>query len=373
MMIRNVALQVTRKDITRSRVISNEISLKDLQPGEVVMKVNEFAFTSNNITYASFGNHMKYFEFWPTADPKQWAHFPVWGFADVVQSKCEGVSVGERFYGAYCPAQYVSLIPTKVTRNGFTDGAEYRKPLAPVYNNYLRCSADPSYSPYAEALIELLRPLYMTSWLIDDWLEDNKFYGAKSVLISSASSKTSIGLAFQLAQRQGHPVQIIGLTSPNNVRFCEDLGFYDTVVPYDRLERDLDCATSTVFVDMAGSNKLRRNIHHHWRDNLKYSCSVGATFWDDRGRNDDLPGPKPLLFFAPAQAQKRNQEWGPEQFQRKTGADWAQFVNDAGRWMQVKRIQGPENVSKLFDDLLVGKVDPKLGYVASMHQSESRI
>ena len=72
----------------------------------------------------------------------------------------------------------------------------------------------------------LLRPLFVTSWLIDDFLDDNAFFGTTAkpgvpgvMLLSSASSKTAYGTAFALAQRQG--IEVVGLTSPGNLAFCE--------------------------------------------------------------------------------------------------------------------------------------------------------
>ena len=44
----------------------------------------------------------------------------------------------------------------------------------------------------------LLRPLFMLSFLVDDFLAENEFYGARRVMLSSASSKTAFGLAHLL-------------------------------------------------------------------------------------------------------------------------------------------------------------------------------
>ena len=82
---------------------------------------------------------------------------------------------------------------------GFRDAAPHRAELHAVYNQYLRCSADPFYTPGSEDVQALLRPLFITSWLIDDFLADNDFFGADTLLLSSASSKTAYGTAFQLS------------------------------------------------------------------------------------------------------------------------------------------------------------------------------
>jgi len=48
----------------------------------------------------------------------------------------------------------------------------------------------------------LLRPLFITSYVVDDWLWDNALFGAHAVVVSSPSSKTAFGLAFLLTERK---------------------------------------------------------------------------------------------------------------------------------------------------------------------------
>ena len=77
--------------------------------------------------------------------------------------------------------------------------------------------------------------LFITSFMLADMLQDNATFGAKQLVVSSASSKTAYGTAFCLA----HPgdaegaVSVIGLTSPGNLDFTRGLGCYSEVVSYD--------------------------------------------------------------------------------------------------------------------------------------------
>ena len=115
-----------------------------------------------------------------------------------------------------------------------------------VYNQLIRCAADPFYAAAGqagEAVQSLLWPLFITSFLIDDFLADNDFFGAGEpgrnagqgamLLLSSASSKTAYGTAFQLAQRPG--AQVVALTSAGNVAFCDSLDCYRDVLAYDQI------------------------------------------------------------------------------------------------------------------------------------------
>ena len=164
---------------------------------------------------------------------------PVWGFATVIESRTEGVAVGERFYGYYPMANEVVLHPVAVNAQRFIDGAPHRRELHSLYNQYLRCSSDSLYRPEDEDVLALYRPLFTTSFLIDDFLADNGFFGAGEVLVSSASSKTAYGLGFCLAARRaaGGGVPSIGLTSPSNLAFTAGLGCYDEVIAYADVTR----------------------------------------------------------------------------------------------------------------------------------------
>jgi hypothetical protein len=369
-------LWVSRKDLRQSRLVDDPDApqARPLAEGEARLRIDSFALTSNNITYAAFGEAMKYWEFFPTGDPA-WGCIPVWGFAEVSESRAAGVAVGERCYGYWPMGRYLVLQPVRVGKHGFVDGAAHRQGLAAVYNQVLRCATDPGYSAAQEAQQALLRPLFITSFLIDDFLADQQFFGATRVLLSSASSKTAYGTAFCLSLRRasGASVQVIGLTSPGNLDFCRSLGCYDEVLGYDALEK-LPPQTPSVYVDFAGNAGLRRGIHEHLGGALRYSCSVGGTHWDELGAGRDLPGPRPTLFFAPAQIAKRSAAppdgWGAAGLQSRIAQAWQAFmrpVNDPrAPWLRVRTGSGEQAVREAFAALLDGHVDPRDGFMLSL-------
>ena len=80
----------------------------------------------------------------------------------------------------------------------------------------------------------LLRPLFATSFLIDDFLADEGLLEPGTVILASASSKTALATAFLLSRRRGP--EVIGLTSAGNLGFVEGLGVYDRAVTYDQVE-----------------------------------------------------------------------------------------------------------------------------------------
>lgn len=356
-------LLVRQDQLATTRLLTTDDT--PLAEGQVRVRVESFALTANNITYAALGDMLNYWQFFPTGEAG-WGIVPVWGFGTVVQSLHPAVAVGERLYGYWPMASQAVLSPQRVNPTGFSDGAPHRAGLHAVYNHYLRTSTDGLYRADNEDVQALLRPLFITSWLIDDFLADQQFFGARRMLLSSASSKTAYGTAFQLAQREG--IEVIGLTSPGNVAFCESLGCYSRVVTYDTLDQ-IDGATPSVYIDFAGSVGLRQRIHAHFTG-LAYSCSVGASHVQDLGGAGQLPGPRPVMFFAPAQVKKRHADWGAQGLNDRLVTAWDQFsaaVSSGPQpWLVVQHHTGPEATQTLFASVLAGSGDPRAGHIATM-------
>ena len=354
---------------------------RPLAPGQARLSVEAFALTANNITYAAFGEAMKYWQFFPAGVPVEEADaaapalgcLPVWGFATVAESLVQGLEPGRCVWGYYPAGTHLVVTPSRVSAAGFVDGAAHRQELAAVYNQYLFCDADPGWRPELEGLQAVLRPLFLTAFLIDDFLHDNGFFGAEQVLLSSASSKTALGTAYCLAQRRHQPGarHIVGLTSAAHVDFVRSLGCYDTVLTYEQLPT-LAAQRATVYVDFAGNAALRRQVHTYFGEALKFSSSIGGTHWDALGSARDLPGPRPTLFFAPAQVKARSapppQGWGPGELQRRMGQAWAQFIAqvNAGDWVRVIRRPGAQAALQSYSDMLAGRADAREGLILDM-------
>lgn len=353
---------VSRADLRETKLVAAS------QPpppsdGQVLMKIDSFGLSANNITYAVFGDAMSYWDFFPT-DPG-WGRVPVWGFAEIVASKAEGLAVGERIYGYFPMSAWLTVDAAKLTAHSFFDQAVHRRNLSPVYNQYRRVAADPGYNPDREEMQMLFQPLFITSFLIEDFIQDNDLFGADAVVLSSASSKTAIALAWCLANNREHSPRVIGLTSPHNMEFVSSLGIYTDIVSYDDLAR-LSPTLKTVFVDMAGNGQLLHDVHHHFGENLTYSCMVGGTHWENRQTQHELPGAKPVFFFAPDQIKKRTGDWGPGGLQQRLAGSWLPFVEFASGWIKLKQQDGWQAVQAAYLEMLEGNSDPKSGYILTL-------
>ena len=369
-------LLIRRDDLHRTQMAPDPDSpaMRPLHPGQARLVIEHFALTANNITYAAFGEAMKYWQFFPAIDPA-WGCLPVWGFATVAESQAEGVVVGHRYWGYFPAGTHLVVQPARVGNTGFVDGAAHRQELAAVYNQYVACHADPTWQAHAEGLQAVLRPLFTTSFLIDDFLADHAFFGADQLLLSSASSKTAYGTAFCLAQRRGTPgtPAVIGLTSARNLDFARSLDCYDAVRLYGDLT-DLDPRVPTLYIDFAGSATLRRAVHEHFGAALVYSSSIGGTHWTELGAGGGLPGPRPVLFFAPAQIKRRSaappEGWGRDVLQQRLGAAWAAFIDRVSRadtpWLHIVDEAGAPALQAAYNDLLEGRADPSVGLMLTL-------
>src|SRR6202142_3803496 len=289
---------VARDDLQQCKTIETRLpDAAQLPDGALLIRINRFAFTANNITYAQLGDQLKYWQLFPA--PENFGNIPVWGFGEVIASRHPGVDTGERLFGYFPMATHLVIEAASVSKRSLRDAAAHRQGVAPVYNAYARISGDPAFAGREGAYQALLRPLFMLSFLVDDYLSENEFYGARSVILSSASSKTAFGLAHLLHRRRGD-VRVVGLTSAANAGFVGSLGCYDDVVTYDRLS-SLPSNSPTALVDMAGNGELREKLHRHFGDQLKYSGLIGLTHRNPSGEELDLPGAKPIWFFAPDQ------------------------------------------------------------------------
>lgn len=353
--------QVFKDDLGKTRFADVILHAGDLQADQILVKIDSFALTANNITYAQLGDQMQYWGFFP-ADDDKWGIIPVWGFADVVASRHPTIAVDERIYGYFPMATHLVMTPGKLTDSNFIEAAPHRAKLPPAYNSYLRITTDPTFSEAFEAYQALLRPLFITSFLLDDFLTDEKFFGAQTVILSSASSKTAFGLAHLLHKHKS--VTVVGLTSAANRTFVEGLGCYDRVVTYDEIARQPK--EDAVYVDFAGSADLRRAVHGHYGDQLKYSCAVGMSHRQMNPPGRGLPGAKPIFFFAPDRVVKRSKDWGRGGLETRLNAAWTEFVPVLKGWIRVIRGNGRSAVEAAYRAMLAGSVKPDEGHILSL-------
>ena len=351
---------VKRDDLRECRVVESEPP--EPEPGQALLRVDSFGMTANNVTYAVMGEAMSYWNFFPTTEDG-WGRVPVWGFAEVERSEADGVEVGTRVYGYLPPSSHLLVRPAAADASGFVDGSPHRAALPSAYHRYVASGRDPFYRADTEEMQMLLRPLFFTSFLIDDQLADDGLTERGPILISSASSKTALAAAFMLAQRDG--VELIGLTSARSAEFVEGLGIYARTVAYDAID-SLDRGPAT-YVDISGDGAVRQAVHSHYGDQLAHSMAVGLTHWEELGAGaGELPGPTPSFFFAPTRVSKRAEDWGRTDLERRVADAWHPFCEWTGGWLRTIPDQGLGGARDAYLDVIEGRVEPASAHVISL-------
>ena len=354
---------VNRSDLRQTAFVPGRDSAdSELSGGQVLLRVDRFAFTANNITYGAVGDLIGYWNFFPAKEG--WGRIPVWGFGDVVRSRHDGLASNERIYGYLPISTHLVVQADHVSANGFIDAVPHRAALPPIYNQYIRVAAEPGYQRAQEAQLALFRPLFTTSFILDDFLAESAFFGARSVVLSSASSKTALGLAFLCQGRRGQ-CEVVGLTSRANMPFVSRTGYYDRVIGYDDVQA-LSREPAAVFVDFAGNATLAGAVHRQLSERLKYSCSVGITHWEQMAPGEELPGPPRIFFFAPDYAKKRMGDWGAAPFAARVREAMQRFLDSTAGWLRVVEGRGQAAVESVYRAMLEGKADPAEGHILSL-------
>lgn len=357
-------LLVNKSDFADVALVNQEDA--PLAEGAIRVSIGPWALTANNVTYMVTGDQIGYWGFFrPDAygiEIDNQGRMPVWGYAKVTESRCEGVAVGQEIYGFLPIAQSFDMLPVKISGGGFSDGAAHRQELHGLYNRYTFTDSDPSFA-MNKNLQPLLRPLFTTSFLIDDFLDEEDFFGAEQVLILSASSKTALGTAYCLKERGG--VKVTGVTSSGNIDFTQSTGFYDEVQSYDTIT-DLNPDVKTVLVDMSGNTGVIATAQDHFEENLTYICRVGLSHWDAKPTGISNQQTPQAFFFAPDRAHKRMGDWGSGGFIQKLGARWVPFLGSAAEWLEVEKAEGIGPILKAYKDVLGGQASPDKGYLFTL-------
>lgn len=356
--------QTNKADLATGRIV--EADKPEIAEGEVLLKVDRFAFTANNVTYAVMGDRLRYWEFFPpTGDnPEAWGIIPVWGFADVVESKSEEVPVGDRLFGYFPPADYMKATPANISAGAFLDGSAHRASLPPGYNLYRRVKAEPHYDPSMDDERMLLFVLHLTSFCLYDLLLSNDWYGASQIVIISASSKTSTGLAYGLANDENAP-HVVGLTSGRNIDLVNSLNVYDSVVDYADIE-NIDASQATVIVDMSGDSGVLSRLHTHLGDNMRFCSNVGLTHWEEPQTADGIIQERSEMFFAPSHIQQCIKEWGHAEFDRRSTKFVMHSSAKSREWMNINYLEGVSGLAEVYADVCDGKIAPDQGLIVKM-------
>merc|ERR1711971_378598 len=100
-----------------------------------------------------------------------------------------------------------------------------------------------------------------------------------SVIISCASSKTALALAYCLRMREMRSV--VGLTSEEHLDFCKETDLFHEVFTYDQVDQ-LPTNNTVVYMDFKCDGSLRQAITLRLGTNLMYNMVLGPAAFQKR-------------------------------------------------------------------------------------------
>ena len=275
------------------------------------------------------------------------------------------IAVGGRYFGFYPMATDV-VIDAAPHGSAFRDVGPHRAEHAATYTDFRDVTTDVMFRPEQADEYLLLWGVFMTSFLVDDYLADNDFLGATQTLVTSASSKTSICLAQCLAERDGH--RCIGLTSraqPRLRRGPRPLRRGDHL-RRGRPTRPIECVDvgrhgRERFGPRCDPHALRRRtevVTHRRRHPLAGSGGNGG----HAARTDTR------VLLRPGTISEARRRVGADELDARIARSFHQLLDTTDEWLTVERRSGAEGVTSVYRSLLEGRAEPAIGYVVSMNQ-----
>ncbi|WP_394223053.1 DUF2855 family protein [Alteromonas gracilis] len=361
--------QVDKTELARSRIVSAQ-TVNELEQG-VVFKVERFAFTANNLTYYMVGDTLGYWQFFPTTNTEKnenWGIIPVWGVGKVVHSNNNKVAVGSRYFGYFPTATHLHMQSVSINHNTLIDCSAHRLKLPQGYNIYRPLTSAGEIEDddalarthTKENMQMLLWPLYATSFCLWEVVSAIPNAQREQVLVLSASSKTSLGLAFAMKRDD---LNVIGVTSKHRVETVRSLDVYSEVISYDDIDK-LEQKT-TVIVDMSGNAKLKAHLTACLESNVSRYINVGLTHWQETNVNkgNKSTSNDDEFFFAPAHIQSRMKTMGAAEYQKLSSTFVFEAIAWSSKWLKVQKRKGLAALSNDFTAHCQGDISADTGMI----------
>lgn len=346
-------LEIQKDALHNVREINSTVVLGG-EPNAAVLEIEHFGFSANNITYALLGDRFGYWGFFPASEG--YGITPVWGFAKVVASNTNELNVGERVYGYLPMATHLVIHADKITPQGFSDANPSRKSISPVYDHYVRCDADPTYSDDMRAWLLTFRPLYTTSFVLAYVLAERAGDEKTRVWFTSASSKTAYGTA-QILREIMPNAELCGVTSAKQKAFVEQIDCYHSVYTYDEMS-DQTCSDEDWVLDFAGDQARLIEWRSSHQNATPRTLLIGAT--DVQAQTVRAEGSVGHVFFAPDEVRRFHKEWGVQTFQQRYIQHFNSFVKHFGAHLTTASHSGSQSIVKQFQHFVDGSVDPSV-------------
>ncbi|SMH51051.1 Protein of unknown function [Rathayibacter oskolensis] len=334
-------------------------TLREPEPGEIVLEVERFGLTSNNLTYALLGNETptRYWDAFPAADG--WGRVPAWGSARVIDGDESVARPGERFVGLLPMADRFVFAGRRAEDGVLVGSATGRNAMPSMYRDLHRVEdEDAAQGSAAEVL---LRPFFTFAALLAREVSDG---GAETAVVTSASSKAGLLLG-RLLQQGG--VRTVGLTAAPRVAATESTGAFTEVRSYSDVS-GLTAEGRTVLLDIAGNAEVSSAVARQLSDDLARIIVVGATHHDaaaGAAEPDDSPSPEVDLFDTAEHEAGYSEEHGAAALRALEDDAREALLPWASRWIQLDEVEGVGSLEEAWRTVQEPPASPLRGIVVT--------
>lgn len=340
-------LEASRSNpFTDLRLIDEEVRSESTD--SVLLAVERFSLATNNLGYALLGDVLKSWDAYPSPTP-EWGRVPVWGAARVLAAPESVAPVGATVTGYLPMATHVAVRATPID-SGLLTVDEPRTGMLEIYRRLTLDQTEPSLREHEIDVDTVMLAVYpFASILAHDLQRD----GARSVVVSSASSRSAASLSRLLTERG---VQTIGLTSAGNRSAVESMGVYTQLFTYDEIDR-LPNTTDVVYVDVAGSTDVTTAVLGRLGPHVVGNIVVGGTHLRSWPSEVD-GGPEVTVFNTGDREQQLAAEHGQAFVEAMYRSARHDLVAWAAPWLQVARLNGLAAAEDTWRAIAAGKSDP---------------
>ena len=148
---------------------------------------------------------------------------------------------------------------------------------------------------------------------------------------------------------------------------------YADVVTYADVVGDvwnISAQGTMAYVDFTGKDTVTSAVHIKCGTHLHHSLMVGMTDWESSTfgasgakPKQEMPGPKPTLFFVPAYIEERAKETSKRELYAKCGMALAKFYPTSRTMLTAETVVGANAVAQAWVDLVDNKVAPSRGLI----------
>lgn len=338
------ALEFLRDDpLHTMRIVPDP--LPEPAQGSVLLKIERFVLSSNNITYARTGDLLEYWSHFP-AQEHGWGRVPAWGTARVISGDSDLAAPGELFYG-YLPMATHVLVEAEPLPTGLRATSPERSEMYPLYRDMIRMN-----DPVDDVVLATTGAVAMTAAHLSDEIQAS---APAQVVFSSASSRTALTTAVVLREAG---LRVVGLTAADRAGAAGRAEAFDEVLSYDEVG-DLAGIPGTVYVDVAGRAEITTAVAQTLGSALVRNLRVGATHpSSDASAQVSPPGPPVEQFNVGLRRIDVVARIGEEKMTALEQAAEKSIAAWAAKHLAVETVTGLEQARHVWHRVRRGEVDP---------------